>query len=328
MTAAVAIGVDIGGTKIAAGLVDAGGLIGDMRVTSTNAADVAEAVLERAVELARSAIEGSESRPPSAIGIATGGWLDPSSGRVMAATGLLPGWAGTDLAAALAPLGLPVSALNDAHAMGIAEARLGAGRDRRVCLSVAVGTGMGGALTIDGRLYEGARGMAGALGHVPVRSDGPVCSCGRRGCIEAQASGPAIARAFAICLQQSPDLDGRYSGEDAPDLAVVVAALGSDDVRGRSCAMRVVRTAGTRLGRVLAGVANVVDPNVIVIGGGAAVALGDPFIAAVRLAVEAGALSPDGVPVAPAVLGPSAGVVGAGLAAIDVLAGVPVYDAA
>jgi glucokinase len=299
-----------------------------MRVTSTNAADGGEAVLERAVALARSAIEGSASRPPSAIGIATGGWLDPSSGRVMAATGLLPDWAGTDLAAAFAPLGLPVIALNDAHAMGIAEARLGAGRDRRVCLSVAVGTGIGGALTIDGRLYQGARGMAGALGHVPVRSDGAVCSCGRRGCIEAEASGPAIARAFAICIQQASDVDDRSSSEERPDLAIAVAALESDDARRRSCAMRVVRSAGTGLGRVLAGVANVVDPNVIVIGGGAAVALGDPFLAAVRLAVEAGALSPDGVPVAPAVLGPSAGVVGAGLAAIDVLAGVPVYDAA
>jgi glucokinase len=324
----VAIGVDIGGTKIAAGLVDARGLIGDARVTSTNAADGAEAVLGRAVELARSLIEGSGSRPPSAIGIATGGWLDPSSGRVMAATGLLPDWAGTDLPAAFAPLGLPTIGLNDAHGMGIAEARLGAGRDRRVCLSVAVGTGIGGALTIDGRLYRGARGMAGALGHVPVRSDGPVCSCGRRGCIEAQASGPAIAREFAICLQQASDMDDRSSSEDATDLAVAVAALESDDARRRSCAMRVVRSAGTGLGRVLAGVSNVVDPNVIVIGGGAAAAIGDPFLAAVRLAVEAGALSPDGVPVAPALLGPSAGVVGAGLAAIDTLAGVPVYDAA
>jgi glucokinase len=328
MTAAVAIGVDIGGTKIAVGLVDARGLVGDVRATRTNAADGGDAVRGRAVALARSLIEGSESRPPSAIGIATGGWLDPSSGRVMAATGLLPGWAGTDLAAEFAPLGLPVVALNDGHAMGIAEARLGAGRDRRVCLSVAVGTGIGGALTIDGRLYPGARGMAGALGHVPVRSDGRVCSCGRRGCIETEASGPAIARAFAICLQQASDMDGRASREDATDLAVAAAALESDDARRRSCAMRVVSTAGTRLGRVLAGVANVVDPNLIVIGGGAAAALGDPFLAAVRQAVESGALSGDGVPVAPAGLGPSAGVVGAGLAAIDYLAGVPVYDAA
>ena len=314
MTSTHAIGLDIGGTKIAAALVAPTGIVGDVHVVATNAAQGAPAVLDRAVGLGRTVRNTPGSRA-SAIGLATGGWMDRTSGRVVAATGLLPGWAGLDLRTTLADaFALPVVALNDAHAMGIAEARLGAGRGARVCLSVAIGTGIGGAITIDGRLSEGAHGLAGALGHIQAQARGRICSCGRRGCVEAVASGPAIARAFAQCRRR---LDGSNL-KDRPDLTDVVEALRSGG-EVHACARRTVADAGAVLGRVLAGVANTVDPDLVVLGGGAAVALGEPFLAAIRDAFDRGVLWTNGVDVVPAGLGPHAAVVGAGLLAIDMV---------
>jgi glucokinase len=315
---ATAVGVDIGGTKIAGGVVGPAGLVGGVRSISTDAADGGAAVLERAISLARTILTEASESPPTSIGVATGGWIDPATGWVRVATGLLPGWAGIDLVQGFErELGLLTVALNDVHAMGLAEARLGAGRGARVCLSVAVGTGIGGAITIDGRLVDGAHGLAGAIGHVRVRTSGPICSCGRRGCIEAAASGPAIARSFARCLGRRAASPRPRVGRPEVGLVDVVDGLASTDGATRGCAHQVTWTAGALLGRVLGGVANTVDPDLIVVGGGAAAALGDPFLDATRSAVDEIVLWPTGVPVVPAGFGPDAGVVGAGLAAID-----------
>lgn len=321
MTMATAVGVDIGGTKIAGGMVGPAGLTGHVRSIATDAADGGAAVLERAISLARTILTEASGSPPSSIGIATGGWIDPATGWVRVATGLLPGWAGIDLVQGFErELGLPTAALNDVHAMGLAEARLGAGRGARVCLSVAVGTGIGGAITVDGRLADGAHGLAGAIGHIPVRTGGPTCSCGRRGCIEAAASGPAIARSFARCRGRREGASRAHATEEV-GLARVVDGLVSSDGATRGCAINVTWSAGALLGRVLGGVANTVDPDIIVIGGGAAAALGEPFMDAIRSAVDELVLWPTGVRVVPAGFGPDAGVVGAGLAALDAAMG-------
>jgi len=318
MTMPTAVGVDIGGTKIAGGVVGRDGLTGGVRSIATDAADGGAAVLARAISLARTILTEASGSPPSSIGVATGGWIDPATGWVRVATGLLPGWAGIDLVQGFErELGLPSVALNDVHAMGLAEARLGAGRSSRVCLSVAVGTGIGGAITIDGRLVEGANGLAGAVGHIPVKTGGSICSCGRRGCIEAAAGGPAIARSFALCRGRRRGPRPTGADRNEAGLPDVVDGLTSSDEPTRECALRATSTAGALLGRVLGGVANTVDPDIIVIGGGAAAALGEPFLAAIRSAVDEVVLWPTGVPVVAAGFGPDAGVVGAGLAAID-----------
>lgn len=322
MTTAQAIGVDIGGTKIAAGLVDRSGLVGNLRVVATEAAAGAPAVLERAVELARSLALGPPRTEPSAIGIASAGWVEQLTGRVVGATALLPGWTGVALREVFErELRLPAFALNDVHAMGIAEARLGAGRPTSTCLCVAVGTGIGGAITISGRLFSGSHGFAGAIGHVPSRTRGPACSCGRRGCIEADASGPAIARAFAACLRRLPGSGSPDRHDQETALPDVASALASSDKRRRGCALDVTQTAGVRLGRILGGLANTLDLDLIVVGGGAAAALGVPFLTAVRSAVAEIVLLPLAVQVVPSRLGPSASVIGAGLVALDVLDG-------
>jgi glucokinase len=309
VTTAIAAGIDIGGTKIAAARVTRDGLAGSVRVVPTAALKGGAPVLHRSIELMRSLLAESGTPAPSAIGIASGGWIDRSTGRVVSATDLLPGWSGTDLRSEFEQaIGLPAVAINDVHSLGIAEARLGAGRGRRICLSVAVGTGIGGAITVDGHLFEGAHGMAGAVGHIPFRAGGALCSCGRRGCIEAYASGPAIAAAFAECAGLSK------SKVVLPD---VFDALGSSREPGRECARQATATAGAALGRVLGGVANTIDPDVIVLGGGAALALGDVFIEAVRSAIEECVVRPISSDVLVAQLGTAAGVIGAGLVALD-----------
>lgn len=308
MKSDVAIGIDIGGTKIAGGLVTREGLTGKICTTPTDAGEGGRAILSRAIELAQNVMADFSNFEPTAIGVATGGWVQQSNGRVITATNLLPGWTGMELGKEFArATGLRAVAINDVHAMGLAEARLGAGRGCRVCLSVAVGTGIGGAITIDGEVIAGARGMAGAIGHIALRSGGPRCSCGKRGCVETYASGPAIARQFARCAGM---------GIRSTQLSGVVGALSSPSERIRGCALRATSFAGAALGRVLAGIANTIDPDLIVVGGGAALALGAPFFAAMRSEVAAGVMSPSAVEIVPPGLGTDAGVVGAGLAAL------------
>jgi glucokinase len=314
-----AVGVDIGGTKIAAGLVGRSGLVSEVAIQPTAAQTGGPAVLARAIAIARGLIANSRT-PAAALGIATGGWIDRSTGVVVGATGLLPGWSGIDVRGdAQKSVALPTTVLNDVHAMGIAEARLGAGRGRRLCLSVAVGTGIGGAITIEGQLFGGAGGFAGAIGHVGSRFGGPRCSCGRRGCIEALASGPAIARAFADCLARR----GGPSPSVRPGLDVsfeaMLGASANGDRGDRECAAKAIAAGGSRLGQVLGWVINVLEPDLIVIGGGAAAALGAPFFEAIRSGAAQTALPHLQVGLAAADLGPDAAVVGAGLSALDLL---------
>jgi glucokinase len=321
VTAPLAIGIDIGGTKIAAGLIDRGGLVGGLEVIPTDAESGGSVVLQRALELARSVVDRvPRASGAKAIGIAAGGWIDVASGRVIGATAMLPGWAGIDLRAAFErDFGIRATAVNDVQAMGIGEARLGAGRECGICLCVAVGTGIGGAITVDGRLFGGARGFAGAIGHIGWSRSGPRCSCGRRGCIEAEASGPAIARAFDSCLRRTATRGIKKPGRSSlPD---VVLALESPKSAAHACGLDVTATAGTRLGRVLGGVANALDPDVIIVGGGAAAALGDHFLAAIRSGVAQAVLAQIKVAVVPSQLGSSASVVGAGLLALDAVNG-------
>lgn len=322
MTGPVAIGIDIGGTKIAAGLVDRDGLAGELQVVPTDADAGGSAVLQRALDLGRSVVERLPGASgATAIGVAAGGWID-AAGRVIGATALLPGWAGIDLRAAFErELGIRATVVNDGQAMGVAEARLGAGRECGICLCIAVGTGIGGAITVDGRLFGGARGFAGAIGHIGRGRSGPRCSCGGHGCIEAEASGPAIARAFDSCLRRAAVRGFKAAGRSA--LRDVVLALESSDEAAHACALDVTRKAGSRLGRVLGGLANALDPDVIIVGGGAAAALGDHFLAAIRSGVAEAILAQIKVAVVPSRLGGSASVVGAGLLALDGVNGTP-----
>ncbi|MGW0479876.1 ROK family protein [Nonomuraea sp. NPDC003214] len=315
---ALAVAVDIGGTKIAAGLVDAAGRLTGERRTPTPAADGGKAIMAAVLDCARPLLALGGDRVV-ACGIATAGVVD-AGGRVSSATDLLTGWAGTDVrSVAEHALGLPVTVVNDCHAAGTAEARLGAARGARTALVVAVGTGIGGALVTGGTTYPGPTGTAGALGHLPAPAAALVssrrCSCGATDHIEAHASGPAIERTYHELTGHEltgHELAGHELTGDRLGLAAIAALARSGDPR----AIQVITTAATLLGRTLAGAANLLDPDVIVIAGGVS-RLGPLLLDPLRLAYRADALpGPRRAPIHPATLTDQAGLIGAGLTAL------------
>ncbi|GAA3159760.1 ROK family protein [Nonomuraea roseoviolacea] len=287
----LALAVDIGGTKIAAGLVAPDGTLLERRRTPTpgRGPEILRAVAGLAGPLAERA---------AVCGIGTAGTVDPT-GRIASATDLLADWAGTDVkGAAERALGLPVLVLNDCHAAGAAEARAGAARGARTALVVAIGTGVGGAVCAEGRVLTGVSGTAGSIGHLPAPADAGVrCSCGALDHVEAYASGPAIERAHR-----------ERTGQALP--LAEIGRLGSP----------VIGEAARLMGRVLAGAANLIDPDVIVIAGGVSM-LGAALLGPMEAAYRAEALpGPSAVPLRRARLGEDAGLVGAGLEALSHLA--------
>lgn len=248
----VALGIDIGGTKVAAGLVDEHGRLLHHLQVPTPAQEGPDAILAAALEAGRAALSATE-RPVRFCGVATAGTVD-STGRILTATTLLRDWAGADVSGYLRnALDLPVTVRNDVHAAGLAEARVGAARGARTALMIAIGTGIGGAILVNGVIENGRTGTAGSLGHMTApTSCGRLCSCGASNHLEALASGPAIEDAYQSRTGRRLDL----------------TSIGALAREGDQCALKVLSAAGSMVGRVLAGAANVIDPDVIVIGGG------------------------------------------------------------
>ncbi|GAA0461653.1 ROK family protein [Streptomyces olivaceiscleroticus] len=294
------LGVDVGGTKIAAGVVAPDGTLLATVVRPTPAAEGPTAVLD-AIAAAVRELPGHEDA--TGLGIGTGGVIDRDRGVVLSANALLPGWAGTRLSEELGDrLGLPVAADNDANVFALAEQTYGAGAGCASALYVSVGTGIGGGLVGGGRLLRGAHWTAGEFGHlaVPEAAERP-CNCGRTGHLEAVAAGPAVAARYR-----------ELAGEaDVHDLRKVVAAAEQDAGPAGETARAVLAEGAGALGRALAGLVNTVDPERVVVGGGVA-SVGAPFWAPLTEAFAAELLpGPAGVRPVPAALGPRAAVVGA-----------------
>lgn len=254
------VGVDLGGTKTVAALVEPDGTRGPSVQAATPAADGPEAVLDVVAALVR---EAAGEAAIAGVGVGTAGIVN-GAGRVVSATETFAGWVGTDLAAGLRrrlPAVHRVAVINDVDAHLLGEAWRGAARGHSSALMVAVGTGVGGALLLNGRLWRGARGAAGELGHVPtLGAEGMRCPCGRLGHLEALAAGPGIARAYRAASGNDSDSDSRG----------VFALAGSGD----PTALEVVRAAATGLGRAVAGLVTTFDPGCVVVGGGVAEADG------------------------------------------------------
>jgi glucokinase len=293
-----AIGVDVGGTKVVAGLVDEhGGLVATRRDEHARPGDYA-AVLDRIAEFADalSAEAAAHGRVVDGIGIAIAAFLTADRDRIREAVNL--GWPETALADDLAArLRRPVLIENDADAAAWGEWRFGAGRGARTMVMVTLGTGVGGGLVSDGRLYSGATGLALEIGHLQVVPSGLPCPCGARGCLEQYASGTALGR-IATGDGGAPPLTGAL---------VAQAAAAGDATALAACA-----EVGRWLGLGLAQVAAVVDPSVIVVGGGAGTAH-PVLLEAAREAFAAHVGVPrvrPEVELRPAVLGNAAGLVG------------------
>ncbi|MER7419730.1 ROK family protein [Micromonospora peucetia] len=285
------VGIDIGGTKTVAALVDAAGTVLDRRQAPTPAQEGPAAVLDTAARLAGDLLPAAGAGP---VGVGTAGTVDPATGTIRYATDSLPGWAGTRVADELAVrLARPVRVTNDVNAAALGECWVGAGRDRQDLLLVAVGTGLGGALLQHGRVCTGARGGAGEVGHLPaLGAERLRCGCGRYGHLEAIASGTGLAQAFALATGE------RITGRTVADRA------GTGDRTARN----VVHRAGTALGATLAGLVALLDPELVLVAGGAAGSLLPAAATAYRAALPPAWAD---VPLLSAALGADAVVVGA-----------------
>jgi glucokinase len=273
---------DVGGTKISAALVDADGQIAYRKTMPTHASDGIVAVTERLSGLLRELANAARDLQPKACGIAVPGLIDAAAGEIRFAANL-PGAQSFPLSQRLEEqLSLPVSIDNDLRLHALGESRFGAARGCQNFLFVAVGTGVGGALFLGGSPYRGARHSAGEIGHIPIEtgSAAPVCACGRRGCLEALASGPAITAYFHKRAAES----GLELATPAAGLKEIAQWLERPEPVG-VLAREAVAFGGRALGRGLGIAANLLDPELIILGGGVA-RIGDIWLEAVRHAMD------------------------------------------
>jgi len=314
MRAPHVIAVDLGGTKLATGLVDRDGGLVRRAVESTDLSseEGVLAQLERAVE--KLAGEGF-----AALGIGVPSTIDQRTGRAVASVNIP--LAGVDLRDRLEErFDVPVMVENDANAAALAEHRLGAGRGSSHMVMLTLGTGVGGGLVLDGHLYRGAVGAAAELGHVTIDVDGPKCqgTCPGRGHLEVFVSGTAADGLAARMAAERPDGDlGRAARDGRDPDARLVTELA---VRAPGDAREVLEHVGFHLGVGIVDFVNVFNPEVVVVGGGFGEA-GELILDPARGVVRERALSParDEVRIVEAELGPEAGIIGSGLAAFEAL---------
>ena len=311
------VGLDLGGTKMAAALVDVHGTLrGPVASCPTPAHDGPAAMLDSISALVQQVMTAGTHEAPglpasvAAVGIGTAGVVDVETGTILSATDAITGWAGTQVAAGVrerlvsAGLGaLPVHVENDVDAYAAGEAWLGAGAGSEVVLMVAVGTGVGGALVIEGRTRRGAHHVAGEIGHMPVPgAQGEPCTCGRPGHLEGISAGPQIYRRY---LAKGGD-------PDVPDAREVERRADSGD----GIAQEVYRDSAVCLGRALAGLVTVIDPDVVVVSGGLARA-GELWWGPLRQAFASEIIDPLApIKIVPATLGTTAPIVGAARGAL------------
>ena len=284
---ALAAGVDLGGTKIYTLVATADGeVLGEDR-RPTQAQEGPDAVIGRVVDSVRRAMgqAGAGKDDVVGVGLSTPGPCDPERGVVSEAPNLA-GWRNIPLAQiAGEALEMPALIEHDAAAACYGEYRFGAGQGFRHIIYVTLGTGVGGGFIIDGRIYHGATGAAGEVGHLILDENGPACTCGNRGCVEAFATGPAIAREAteAVHAGRSPLLAELAGGDQMTAELVHQAAQQGDEA-----AREVIERAGHYLGLGLVGVLNSFNPQCLILGGGL-LGLGDLYLEPALRAVRQGA---------------------------------------
>lgn len=303
------IGVDIGGTKVAAGLVAADGRVSGRVQVPTPAQQGGAAVLAAVARLVDevAAPLGDAGRGLE-VGIGTAGIVDPRRGVIVGSTDAIQGWVGTQVAAVLGgATARRVTVVNDVTAFLLAERAHGAARGKAQVLAVTVGTGIGGALLVDGRFLRGHRDVAGEVGHLAAPdATGRACPCGATGHVEAVASGPAMTADYA---------------RETSDAGVRLPEVVERERAGDPAARAALHRGGTALGATLGGLVNAVGAELVVLGGGVVVG-SDVYVTALREALQ-WALLPSlaSTRVALGVLGPDATLVGAAVAAQDALGG-------
>ena len=316
MAAGCVIGVDLGGTKLLAGVVDA-----DLNVhhrvfrhsrEGKNTEELLDALVA-AVDEARDAAEGEVG----AVGFGIPSLVDARTG-VARTTVHLPLHDVPFRDVMAERLGVPVVVDNDANAAMVAEHRRGAARGASTAALLTLGTGIGGGIIVDNKLVHGASGAAGEWGHMVVEVNGPQCACGDSGCLETLVSGSALGRAGLRVARDAPESGlGRALAAGREITGMLVTELAHD---GDQAARDVVALMGMYLGVGIANVVNILNPEVVCVGGGV-VAAGDLLLEPARRVVAERALAPsrDEVRIVPTRFGDASGMMGAALLAMDLL---------
>lgn len=288
--------MDLGGTAVKLGLVDAQGHIHQRTEANVRSDDDATPILTAAMAAAKDFLTGT-GVTVEGIGVSATGQVDSSTGVVIGTNGAIPHYEGVNIREAIEEaFGLPVRVLNDANAAVLGECFTGAARGLRHVLMLTLGTGVGGGMVLDGRLYGGARGIAGELGHFPLERDGRPCTCGNRGCLEQYASTTALVR-LACQATGEASLNGREifarAARKDPTMLRVLAAWTADVAAG------------------VTGLVHVFNPEMVLIGGGVS-AQEALFLAPLRERVLAQVMPcfATGLRVERAALGNDAGLVG------------------
>ena len=307
------LGIDLGGTKINTAVVDRAGSMLAHDFRQTLVAEGPDAVIDRMIDAAREVIARAQVRPDQveAAGVCAPGPLDLEAGLTLSPPNL-PGWERIPLIARISErLGMPAQLENDANAAALGENRFGAGRGTQHMIYVTASTGIGGGLILDGRLYHGASGLAGEIGHQTILPHGPICGCGNRGCLESLASGTAIARRGRESVARGvPTLIADLAEGDPGRISAKLVAQAAE--RGDAEARMILSQAMDFLGIGMANLVNLFNPELIVIGGGLT-NLGDALFGPVRRAVERIAFptAAQAVRIVPAQLGDNVGALGA-----------------
>jgi predicted NBD/HSP70 family sugar kinase len=297
-SAGIVVGVDFDHDRLRVAISDLSRTVLAETVTPVDVDHDARGALEAAGRLVDAALgeAGVDRARVLGVGVALAGPVNHARGALHPSS-ILPGWAHVDAAAELsARLELPVHIDNDANLGALAEVTLGAGRNARHALYVQISSGIGAGLIVDGRPYHGFNGVAGEIGHIAVDDTGPICRCGNRGCLEMLASGPALARVLRTSR-----------GEDLSVPQMIELAR-----EGDLGARRVIADAGTVVGRVIAGVCNLFNPEMVVVGGDLGAA-GELLLGPLRESVMRSALptATEGIDVVAGTLGERANVLGA-----------------
>lgn len=263
------LAVDLGGSKIVTALVSPGGEILFREYMPTLAEEGAPAVIRRIVSSATNLVNNAQINASSVSGmaVAAAGAIDPDKG-VVTDSPNLPGWHNIPLKDEIEKaMGVRTFVINDATAAALGEHRFGAGRGVRDLIYLTVSTGIGGGIIIDDRLYSGASGSAGELGHMTIDVNGPRCACGNIGCLEVLASGKAVAREAQRLIGQGTKTIIREIAEGHVQY-VTAQTVATAANRGDPVALSIISRAATYLGIGLVNMVNIFNPEMIIVGGG------------------------------------------------------------
>ena len=312
------VGVDMGGTKILAAVINAKGEIVQQAKRATKPKKGPEEVIERITRCIREAIDSAELKPSQirAIGIGSPGPLDPETGVIIFAPNL--GWSNVPLKAKLeANLSIPTFVDNDVNVGTLGEYAFGAGQGVKNLVGIFVGTGIGGGIILDGKLFHGVNKTAGEVGHMIVEVKGPRCGCGNFGCLEAVASRTAITRDLQKAILKKGK-KSKLTELNGGNLDLIRSkAIARAVKHGDKPTIKVVQRAAKYLGISVASIVHFLNPEMVVLGGGVVEAMGDSLLDPIRHAAAEYALptTMDGVQIIAATLGDNAGVIGASVLA-------------